>query len=34
MLNRYHNSDPNRSARADVDAIAVLLADFNGRMAN
>lgn len=33
MLNRYHNSDPNRSARADVDAIAVMLAEFNGRVA-
>ena len=34
MLNRYHNSDPNRSARADVDAVAVMLAEFNGRIAN
>jgi len=31
MLNRYHNSDPNRSARADVDAIAVMLAGFTGK---
>jgi D-alanyl-D-alanine carboxypeptidase/D-alanyl-D-alanine-endopeptidase (penicillin-binding protein 4) len=34
MLNRYHNSDPDHSARADVDAIAVMLAEFNGRLAN
>jgi D-alanyl-D-alanine carboxypeptidase/D-alanyl-D-alanine-endopeptidase (penicillin-binding protein 4) len=34
MLNRYHKSDPDRSARADVDAIAVMLAEFNGRVAN
>jgi D-alanyl-D-alanine carboxypeptidase/D-alanyl-D-alanine-endopeptidase (penicillin-binding protein 4) len=34
MLNRYHNSDPNRSARADVDAIAIMLAEFNGRLAD
>jgi D-alanyl-D-alanine carboxypeptidase/D-alanyl-D-alanine-endopeptidase (penicillin-binding protein 4) len=34
MLNRYHNSDPNRTARADVDAIAIMLAEFNGRFAN
>jgi|ERR1051326_2468522 D-alanyl-D-alanine carboxypeptidase/D-alanyl-D-alanine-endopeptidase (penicillin-binding protein 4) len=32
MLNRYHNADPNRSARADVDAIAIMLAEFNGRI--
>jgi D-alanyl-D-alanine carboxypeptidase/D-alanyl-D-alanine-endopeptidase (penicillin-binding protein 4) len=32
MLNRYHNSDPNRSARADVDAIAIMLAEFNGHI--
>jgi D-alanyl-D-alanine carboxypeptidase/D-alanyl-D-alanine-endopeptidase (penicillin-binding protein 4) len=34
MLNRYHAADPNRSARADVDGIAVMLADFNGRVEN
>jgi len=34
MLNRYHTADPNRSARADVDAIAIMLAEFNGRVAN
>jgi serine-type D-Ala-D-Ala carboxypeptidase/endopeptidase (penicillin-binding protein 4) len=34
MLNRYHNSDPNRSGRADIDAIAVMLAEFNGHVAN
>jgi D-alanyl-D-alanine carboxypeptidase/D-alanyl-D-alanine-endopeptidase (penicillin-binding protein 4) len=32
MLNRYHNSDPNRTARAELDAIAVILAEFNGRV--
>jgi D-alanyl-D-alanine carboxypeptidase/D-alanyl-D-alanine-endopeptidase (penicillin-binding protein 4) len=32
MLNRYQNSEPNRSARADVDAIAIMLAEFNGRV--
>ncbi|MGA2866967.1 MAG: D-alanyl-D-alanine carboxypeptidase/D-alanyl-D-alanine-endopeptidase [Verrucomicrobiota bacterium] len=26
MLNRYHNPDPNQSARADLDALAVMLA--------
>jgi len=26
MLNRYHNADPNHSARADLDALAVMLA--------
>jgi D-alanyl-D-alanine carboxypeptidase/D-alanyl-D-alanine-endopeptidase (penicillin-binding protein 4) len=31
MLNRYHNPDPNRSARSEVDAIPVLLASFTGR---
>jgi len=31
MLNRYHNAEPNRSARADVDAIAIMLAEFKGR---
>ncbi len=31
MLNRYSNTDPNRTARAEVDAIAVMLASFNGR---
>jgi D-alanyl-D-alanine carboxypeptidase/D-alanyl-D-alanine-endopeptidase (penicillin-binding protein 4) len=34
MLNRYHNPDPNRSARSDVDAIAIMLAEFNGRLNN
>jgi D-alanyl-D-alanine carboxypeptidase/D-alanyl-D-alanine-endopeptidase (penicillin-binding protein 4) len=34
ILNRYHAADPNRSARADVDGIAVMLADFNGRVEN
>lgn len=34
MLNRYHNSDPARSARSDVDAIAVMLASFNGHLAD
>jgi len=33
MLNRYHNTDPDRPARADVDAIAVMLAEFKGRSA-
>lgn len=32
MLNRYHNSDPNRTARAELDAVAVMLAEFNGRV--
>jgi D-alanyl-D-alanine carboxypeptidase/D-alanyl-D-alanine-endopeptidase (penicillin-binding protein 4) len=32
MLNRYHNSDPNRSARSDLDTIAIMLAEFNGRV--
>lgn len=30
MLNRYHNTDPNRSVRTDLDKIAELLADFTG----
>jgi len=34
MLNRYHSSDPSRTARADVDAIAIMLAEFNGHLAN
>jgi D-alanyl-D-alanine carboxypeptidase/D-alanyl-D-alanine-endopeptidase (penicillin-binding protein 4) len=33
MLNRYRDTDPNRSARAELDAIAILLAGFNGRTA-
>ena len=33
MLNRYHDTDPNRSGRAELDAIAVLLASFGGRTA-
>jgi D-alanyl-D-alanine carboxypeptidase/D-alanyl-D-alanine-endopeptidase (penicillin-binding protein 4) len=32
MLNRYHSTDPNHSARADLDAIAVMLASFNGKV--
>jgi serine-type D-Ala-D-Ala carboxypeptidase/endopeptidase (penicillin-binding protein 4) len=31
MLNRYHSLEPNRSGRADLDAIAVLLAGFTGK---
>jgi D-alanyl-D-alanine carboxypeptidase/D-alanyl-D-alanine-endopeptidase (penicillin-binding protein 4) len=31
MLNRYHNTDTNRTARAEIDAIAVMLAGFSGR---
>jgi D-alanyl-D-alanine carboxypeptidase/D-alanyl-D-alanine-endopeptidase (penicillin-binding protein 4) len=31
MLNRYHNTNLSVSARADLDAIAVLLASFTGR---
>jgi D-alanyl-D-alanine carboxypeptidase/D-alanyl-D-alanine-endopeptidase (penicillin-binding protein 4) len=31
MLNRYHNPDPGRSAGTDVDAVAVMLAEFSGR---
>jgi D-alanyl-D-alanine carboxypeptidase len=31
MLNRYANTDPNRTARAEVDAIAVMLASFKGQ---
>jgi D-alanyl-D-alanine carboxypeptidase/D-alanyl-D-alanine-endopeptidase (penicillin-binding protein 4) len=30
MLNRYQNPDDRRSARAELDAIAVMLASFNG----
>jgi len=33
MLNRYHSFDPERSARAEIDAIAVMLAEFKGRSA-
>ena len=33
MLNRYHNPDQNRSARSDVDAIAIMLAEFNRHVA-
>lgn len=33
MLNRYHDTDPNRSSRSELDAIAVLLASF-GRLSN
>jgi hypothetical protein len=32
MLNRYHSPDPNRSARADIDAIPILLASFSGHV--
>jgi D-alanyl-D-alanine carboxypeptidase/D-alanyl-D-alanine-endopeptidase (penicillin-binding protein 4) len=32
MLNRYHNADPNHSARADLDAMAVMLAGFGGKV--
>ena len=32
MLNRYHSADPNRSARADIDAIPILLASFSGHV--
>ena len=31
MLNRYHSIDRDRSARDEVDAIAVMLAEFSGR---
>ncbi len=31
MLNRYRGADPSLSGRADVDAIAVMLAEFSGR---
>ena len=34
MLNRFHSSDARASARADVDAIAVMLAGFAGRSAD
>jgi len=34
MLNRYHSPDPNRSARSDIDAIAIMLAEFNGHIAH
>jgi D-alanyl-D-alanine carboxypeptidase/D-alanyl-D-alanine-endopeptidase (penicillin-binding protein 4) len=33
MLNRYRSTDPNRSARTEIDAVAVMLAEFNGRTA-
>ena len=33
MLNRYQSIDPARSARADLDAIAVMLAGFTGKTA-
>jgi D-alanyl-D-alanine carboxypeptidase/D-alanyl-D-alanine-endopeptidase (penicillin-binding protein 4) len=29
MLNRYHSTDPSHSARAELDAIGVMLAGFN-----
>jgi D-alanyl-D-alanine carboxypeptidase/D-alanyl-D-alanine-endopeptidase (penicillin-binding protein 4) len=32
MLNRYHSSDTNRPARADIDAIPILLASFRGHI--
>ncbi len=31
MLNRYHNSDPDRSTRAEIDDVALMLAEFKGR---
>jgi len=31
MLNRFHSIDPSRPARAEVDALAVMLAGFPGR---
>jgi D-alanyl-D-alanine carboxypeptidase/D-alanyl-D-alanine-endopeptidase (penicillin-binding protein 4) len=31
MLNRYQSTDPNRSARVEVDAIPIMLANFTGR---
>lgn len=31
MLNRYHSFDPERTARSEIDAIAVMLAEFKGR---
>jgi len=34
MLNRYHDTDPNRSSRSEVDAIAVKLAEFTGKSAD
>jgi serine-type D-Ala-D-Ala carboxypeptidase/endopeptidase (penicillin-binding protein 4) len=33
MLNRYHNPDRGRSAREEVDAVAIMLAEFTGRSA-
>ncbi|PYJ03196.1 MAG: D-alanyl-D-alanine carboxypeptidase/D-alanyl-D-alanine-endopeptidase, partial [Verrucomicrobia bacterium] len=32
MLNRFHSTDPGHSARADVDAVAVMLAGFAGKV--
>jgi len=32
MLNRYHSSDINRSARSDIDEIPILLASFTGHI--
>jgi hypothetical protein len=34
MLNRYFNTDPERPARAELDAIAIMLAEFRGRSAS
>jgi D-alanyl-D-alanine carboxypeptidase/D-alanyl-D-alanine-endopeptidase (penicillin-binding protein 4) len=31
MLNRYHNTDANRTGRAEIDYIPTLLAEFKGR---
>ena len=31
MLNRYHSTDPERSARTELDAVGVMLAEFKGR---
>lgn len=33
MLNRYQSPDPDRSARTEIDAVAVMLAEFAGRTA-
>src|SRR2546430_9519990 len=31
MLNRYHSLEANRSGRADLDTIAIMLAGFTGK---
>jgi D-alanyl-D-alanine carboxypeptidase/D-alanyl-D-alanine-endopeptidase (penicillin-binding protein 4) len=33
MLNRYHSTDPSHSARAELDALGVMLAGFTGKTA-